>query len=111
MSELFLSQAHRHMLEVESGIAPETIKQHGHWTCLDPAQLIVMGFSSSESDARLHRMKHASAVSATIRQHETAALVRVAIEVGIEGIAIRCVDGDWKTWHTRSTPPQGSESA
>ncbi len=65
----------------------------------------------SESDARFWRLKNSPNKPASIQQYETEALMRIAAEVGIAGIAVRSVDGDWKTWHTSLNPPQGCKSA
>ncbi len=40
-----LSARHRHMLEVESGIAPDVIARRGYYTETDPAALAALGFA------------------------------------------------------------------
>ncbi|MDP9356464.1 MAG: DUF3854 domain-containing protein [Chloroflexota bacterium] len=40
-----LSAKHRHMLEVESGIAPEVIAARGYYTEMSPAALAALGFA------------------------------------------------------------------
>ena len=46
-----LTQAHRHMLEVESGISPEVIEQRGYYTAQYKDQLEALGFKRHEPPA------------------------------------------------------------
>lgn len=49
MPEPYLSEAHRHMLEVESSIGESAIRQRGYYTCTDPAELVALGFSDAQA--------------------------------------------------------------
>ncbi len=48
-----LSAKHRHMLEVERGIAPEVIAARGYYTETDPAALAALGFADFQCRAGL----------------------------------------------------------